>query len=139
MPLELFLTSLVAIVLLALLAGKLNPVKSLLSEERVLRHFVFTYPDDKVIKTYLGSDGLSAIIELENPEMVGVVTLPADRVVARIYNRTQLKASVACGKNLILNLNDITQPNVQFSQSPNTLDLVTKILNINLNKDNDSA
>lgn len=107
--------SLIAIMVLALIAGRLFPVKGELTRERVLRNVRRFCPDIEFeaisAKLFIGAKGDAAVLLFPDPcDGIAVATALGDRVVVRhLDDLSKITASGIKG-SLALDTHDFTQP-----------------------------
>ena len=112
----LLIFSVAAITLLSWLAGRLYPVQVGLTDERVHRNMVRTFPGEVVAGILVDTARRVALVRLDGiPDRLGLVTQPRDRIVCRLLARGDIDHVVPIKGGLRLTLADFTQPAVTFS------------------------
>lgn len=129
MSIELTLASLVAILLLGWLAGRLFPVKHRLTAERVSRNMLRYEPDAQINGMSISEDGLTALVQLGRPEKtVGLLRQMGDRVVCRIVQHADIRKIYKDHARLTLTFHDFTQPEVTLVLTGQTLEDASELL-----------
>ncbi|RMB08542.1 hypothetical protein BXY39_1177 [Eilatimonas milleporae] len=112
----LLIFSVAAIALLSWLAGRLYPVQDGLTDERVHRNMVRTFPGESVTGILVDTARRVALVRLDGTaERLGLVTQPRDRIVCRVLARGDIDHVVPTKGGLRLTLDDFTQPAITFT------------------------
>ncbi len=122
------LISLVAIMLLSGLAWWLYPVKSRLSQQRVYRNFSRCFPSETIIDSLFSEDHTTALLQLANEDMIGLVFCMGDRIVCRKFEKSHLQGICPRPDKLILKTHDFTIGNISFSCSADILAAAQKLI-----------
>jgi len=108
----LIIGSFVAILLLAVFAGKLFPAKDILSEASALTEYHRYEPDAQVETTIVGLDHTTVLLPLVSPNgKLGVVTKLGDKLVCRTLGFGDLSSFTVKSDTLSFSCTDFTYPN----------------------------
>ena len=123
------LSSLIAILLLALWAAKLFPVAEGLTEERVRKAYKRYAPDSDPDTLIISKNGKASLLSIvENSCEIGVITQLGDRQVCRTLTpATDFNWSID-SNTLCIRHGDFTQPAIKLELEPEELELARKIL-----------
>lgn len=125
--------SLIAIMVLALIAARLFPVKGGLTRERVLSNVTRFCPDIEfevlAAKVFVSAKGDAAVLVFPSPsDGIAIATALGDRVVVRHINDLS-KVAVSRTKNsLALDTHDFTQPTIAIDLPEDQLSDLTALL-----------
>lgn len=121
--------SLIAISLLALVAGWLFPVRQTLNQERITRNFHRLYPDAVINDFIVDQQGKTAIISLENSREIGLVIQLGDRIVCRRYKKSDPINWQLASNKLRLSFKEFTLPQIVMSfKTPDQVNKATSWL-----------
>ena len=103
--------SLVAIMVVAFMASRMFPVRTMLDEGRVRRNLERYEPSARFSDILISSDGTVALAALNSPaDSLGLAVQMGDRVVCRILTKADIRAFVANTGRVHVKFNDFTQP-----------------------------
>lgn len=129
MDLGLTLGSLVAIIILALLAAKMFPNKGRLDADRVARNLMRYAPAADISDIMVDATGKVAVAALNAPaDSLGLARLLGDRVVCRLLTSADIRKVYKDHARLTLVFNDFTQPEITLSMPLDTLPKTVKLL-----------
>ncbi len=129
MDLGLTLGSLVAIIILALLASKMFPNKGRLDADRVKRNLKRYAPEAKISDIMIDSTGKVAIAALKAPDgSFGFARLLGDRVVCRLLTSADIRKVYKDHARITLVFNDFTQPEITLTMAADTLPKAVALL-----------
>jgi|GEM_PF-1507724 len=130
MDLGLTLGSLVAIIILALVAARMFPTsKQRLDADRVTRNLKRYAPDANIADIMIDSTGKVAITRLNAPkDSFGLARLLGDRVVCRLLTSADIRKVYKDHARITLVFNDFTQPEITLTMSADRLPNATALL-----------
>lgn len=129
MDLGLTLGSLVAIIILALLAAKMFPNTGRLDADRVMRNLKRYAPEADIGDIMVDATGKVAIAALNAPVgSFGLARLLGDRVVCRLLTSADIRKVYKDHARMTLVFNDFTQPEITLTMPADTLPKAVKLL-----------
>ncbi|MEX0299260.1 MAG: hypothetical protein AB3N28_09330 [Kordiimonas sp.] len=122
-------SSLVAIVLLALVAGKMFPVPSGLTADRIRKNYMRYAPESAPGNPIISINKQVSILPMaDSSSEIGLVTQLGDRVVCRTLTKATEISWETKNDTLIVNHGDFTQPSVKLNLPPEMLHQAVALL-----------
>ena len=116
--LHLLTISLVLILVLSFVVGKLFRTVNPVNEERAARNFLRCFPEETIKEILIDTEQKLAVLALENS--LGLACQPQDRIVCRVLSSAH---QIYFNKHskVIINMNDFTFPHISANFTPDQI------------------